>query len=78
MKELLNIIMKTAPVGLGAYFAHQVGIFGPQLFGAYAKPLGLYYAFCTFYFIVFFSLYAFMAGGRLGFTTFSKIILHQL
>ena len=72
MKELLNIIMKTAPVGLGAYFAYQVGIFGPQLFGAYAKPLGLYYAFCTFYFIVFFSLYAFMAGGRLGFTTFWK------
>jgi Na+/H+-dicarboxylate symporter len=48
MKQLLHIIMKTAPVGLGAYFAYQVGIFGPQLFGAYAKPLGLYYAVCAF------------------------------
>jgi hypothetical protein len=25
------------PYGLGAYFAYQVGIFGPQLFGAYAN-----------------------------------------
>lgn len=72
MKQLLHIIMKTAPIGLGAYFAYQVGIFGPQLFGAYAKPLGLYYAVCAFYFIVFFSLYAFMAGGRKGLGIFWK------
>jgi Na+/H+-dicarboxylate symporter len=52
MKQLLHLIMKTAPIGLGAYFAYQVGIFGPQLFGAYAK-LGLYYGVCAFYFVVF-------------------------
>lgn len=72
MKQLLHLIMKTAPIGLGAYFAYQVGIFGPQLFGAYAKPLGLYYATCSFYFIVFFSLYAFMAGGKTGLSVFWK------
>jgi Na+/H+-dicarboxylate symporter len=72
MKQLLHIIMKTAPIGLGAYFAYQVGIFGPQLFGAYAKPLGLYYAVCAFYFVVFFSLYAFMAGGKKGLSIFWK------
>ncbi|OAB25100.1 Na+/H+-dicarboxylate symporter [Flavobacterium fryxellicola] len=70
MKQLLHLIMKIAPIGLGAYFAYQVGIFGPQLFGAYAKPLGLYYAVCAFYFVVFFSLYAFLAGGTLGFKVF--------
>lgn len=72
MKKLLHMIMKTAPIGLGAYFAYQVGIFGPQLFGAYAKPLGLYYAVCAFYFVVFFSLYAFIAGGKEGLTVFWK------
>jgi Na+/H+-dicarboxylate symporter len=72
MKQLLHLIMKTAPIGLGAYFAYQVGIFGPQLFGAYAKPLGLYYAVCAFYFIVFFSLYAFFAGGNQGLKVFWK------
>ncbi|WP_291285891.1 cation:dicarboxylase symporter family transporter, partial [Flavobacterium sp.] len=30
MKQLLNLIMKLAPIGLGAYFAYQVGVFGPQ------------------------------------------------
>ena len=59
MKQLLHMIMKTAPIGLGAYFAYQVGIFGPQLFGAYAKPLSLYYGVRAFYFVVFFSLYCF-------------------
>lgn len=63
MKQLLHLIMKLAPIGLGAYFANQVGIFGPQLFGAYAKPLGLYYGVCAFYFVVFYSLYVFLAGG---------------
>jgi Na+/H+-dicarboxylate symporter len=70
MKQLLHLIMKTAPIGLGAYFAYQVGIFGPQLFGAYARPLGLYYGVCAFYFVVFFSLYAFIAGGTNGLKLF--------
>ncbi|WP_264526209.1 dicarboxylate/amino acid:cation symporter [Flavobacterium sp. N502536] len=70
MKQLLNLIMKLAPIGLGAYFAYQVGVFGPQLFGVYAKPLGVYYAACTFYFFVFFSLYALVAGGKRGFVVF--------
>lgn len=70
MKQLLNIIMKFAPVGLGAYFAYQVGIFGPQLFGVYAKPMAVYYAACIFYFFVFFSLYALVAGGKRAFKVF--------
>ena len=65
MKQLLLLIMKVAPVGLGAYFAYQVGTIGPQLFGFYAKPLGLYYIAGIIYFIVFFSLYAFVwKGGK--------------
>ncbi|PWG79586.1 sodium:proton antiporter [Pararcticibacter amylolyticus] len=62
-KNVFILIMKLAPVGLGAYFAYQIGVFGPQLFGAYAKSLGLYYGFGLFYFLVIFSLYAFIAGG---------------
>lgn len=66
MKHLLMLIMKVAPIGLGAYFAYQVGTIGPELFGFYAKPLALYYVLGLFYFIVFFSLYAYVAGGNLG------------
>lgn len=72
MKELLLMIMKIAPIGLGAYFAFQVATLGPQLFGFYAKPLGLYYIAGVFYFFVFFSLYAYLADGKNGFTNFWK------
>lgn len=72
MKQLLHLIMKVAPVGLGAYFAYQVGVFGPQLFGAYAKPIALYYGVGFFYFLVFFTFYAFLAGGKNGILLFWK------
>lgn len=70
MKELLLLIMKLAPIGLGAYFAYQVATLGPQLFGFYAKPLGLYYIAGIVYFLVFFSVYAFMANGQKGIKSF--------
>lgn len=72
MKELLLLIMKLAPIGLGAYFAFQVATLGPQLFGFYAKPLGLYYIAGIIYFFVFFTLYAFMADGQNGIKNFWK------
>lgn len=70
MKELLLMIMKIAPIGLGAYFAYQVATLGPQLFGFYAKPLGLYYIAGIVYFLMFFSLYAFIAKGQNGVKSF--------
>ncbi|MXV14722.1 dicarboxylate/amino acid:cation symporter [Hufsiella ginkgonis] len=63
MKSLVVIIMKLGPLGLGSYFAYQTGVFGPELFGTYARSMALYYGFGIFYFFVFFSLYAFIAGG---------------
>ncbi|MGA9211720.1 dicarboxylate/amino acid:cation symporter [Kaistella sp.] len=72
MKELLLLVMKAAPIGLGAYFAYQVATVGPQLFGFYAKPLGLYYVAGLVYFLVFFSLYAFAAKGKDGVQKFWK------
>ena len=65
-------VMKQFPIGLGAYFAYQVGVFGPQLFGTYGHSMAIYYGFCTFYFIVFFTIYAFIAGGIPGVTIFWK------
>ncbi len=66
MKQLLNLIMLAAPIGLGAYFAYLTGVFGPDLFGTYARSLALYYGFCALYFIVMFSVYAWLAGGFKG------------
>jgi Na+/H+-dicarboxylate symporter len=72
MKQLLILIMKLAPIGLGAYFAYQIGVFGPQLFGTYAHSMAIYYGLSLFYFIVFFSLYAFIAGGIPGVNIYWK------
>ncbi|MFZ6800440.1 dicarboxylate/amino acid:cation symporter [Undibacterium sp. Di24W] len=72
MKQLLELIMKIAPLGLGAYFAYQVGVFGPQLLGVYVQPLALYYVTCAAYFVIFFSLYAYLAAGKLGLKIFWK------
>ncbi|GHE43495.1 dicarboxylate/amino acid:cation symporter [Sphingobacterium griseoflavum] len=72
LKQLLLLLMKAAPIGLGAYFAFQVKTIGPQLFGFYAKPMALYYSFGTVFFLLFFSLYAFLAYGRKGPAVFWK------
>lgn len=71
-KEVFTLIMKIGPIGLGAYFAYQVGVFGPQLFSTYAKSLGLYYSFGAFYFVAIFSFYAFIAGGVKGIRKYWK------
>ncbi|MGY4539481.1 Na+/H+-dicarboxylate symporter [Mucilaginibacter sp. UYNi724] len=65
-KQVFGIIMKAGPIGLGAYFAYQVAVFGPSLFGTYAHVLGIGYGVSLFYYAVFYSLYAFIAGGVKG------------
>jgi Na+/H+-dicarboxylate symporter len=71
-KNVFVIIMKLAPIGLGAYFAYQVGVFGPQLFGTYARSLGIYYGLGAFYFVFLFSFYAFVAAGVKGIRKYWK------
>ncbi|HKG08559.1 MAG TPA: dicarboxylate/amino acid:cation symporter [Pedobacter sp.] len=71
-KNVFIIIMKAGPVGLGAYFAYQVAVFGPELFGTYAHILGIGYGVSIFYYIVFFTLYAFIAGGAKGIQRYWK------
>ncbi|EEI92640.1 transporter, dicarboxylate/amino acid:cation Na+/H+ symporter family protein [Sphingobacterium spiritivorum ATCC 33300] len=72
MKNLLIMIMKLAPVGLGAYFAFQVYDLGPKLFDIYAKPMGIYYGYGIIYFFLFFTIYTFIANGRKGVSSYWK------
>jgi Na+/H+-dicarboxylate symporter len=70
MGKLIKLIMLYAPIGLGAYFAYLVGVFGPQLIGTYSRVVGLYYPVAIIYFIFGFSFYAFIAAGRKGIKLF--------
>lgn len=70
-----SIIMYYAPIGLGAYFAALIGELGAQLVGDYVRAFLVYYPVAIVYFVVAFTLYAFLAGGRLGVTKFWSNII---
>ena len=64
--KIVDMIMKLAPIGLGAYFANLVGEFGPQLIGDYGRTLLIYYPMCAVYAVIFFPIYTYIAGGKTG------------
>ncbi len=63
MMKMIGYIMLFAPIGLGAYFAYLVGVFGPELLGTYGRAMALYYPLSLIYFGVGFSFYVYCAGG---------------
>ena len=75
LMKLVQLVMYYAPIGLGAYFASLIGEFGSDLIGDYVRAIIMYYPVALFYFVVGFTLYAFLAGGKLGVTRFWKNIL---
>ncbi len=75
MMKFIKLIMYYAPIGLCAYFATLIGEFGPELLGSYARSMLIYYVFCVVYFLVFYTLYAYIAGKKKGIKIFYKNIL---
>jgi Na+/H+-dicarboxylate symporter len=75
MMKFVSVIMLYAPIGLGAYFASLIGEFGPQLLGAYARAMAIYYPVCIIYFFLAFTGYTYFAGGTQGVRSFFKNIL---
>jgi Na+/H+-dicarboxylate symporter len=75
MMKLISFIMYYAPIGLCAYFAYLVGVFGPELLGAYARAMFLYYPIAILYFFIAFTLYAFIAAKGEGVRRFWRNII---
>jgi Na+/H+-dicarboxylate symporter len=75
MMKLISFIMYYAPVGLCAYFAYLVGVFGPELLGSYARAMALYYPTAILYFFAAFTFYAFLAGRLSGVRKFWSNII---
>ena len=75
MLKLISLVMYYAPVGLCAYFAYLVGVFGPDLLGSYARAVAIYYPTALVYFFLAFTLYAFAAGRTAAVKTFWKNII---
>lgn len=75
MMNVIALLMRAAPVGLGAYFAAMVAELGPQIVGTYSNVALLYYPVALLYFFFFFSLYALWAGGKKWIKTFWQEII---
>ena len=70
MMKVIHYIMYYAPIGLCAYFAYFIGVYGPELLGSYARAMTLYYPVTILYFFIAFTLYAYFAAGKTGVRTF--------
>lgn len=62
--KVISYIMYYAPIGFFAYFAVLISDIGPQLITSYFKIFLIYYISALIYFVLAFSLYAYIAGGK--------------
>ena len=73
--KLIQIIMYYAPIGLGCYIAALVGTFGATIAVGYLKTFIIYTVVSVLFYIIIYSLYAYIAGGKRGLIAFWKNIL---
>ena len=73
--KLIKIIMYYAPIGLGCYFASLVGTFGSTIAVGYLKTFILYTVVSVLFYMIVYSIYAFIAGGKRGVMAFWKNII---
>ncbi len=75
VENIIKIIMYYAPIGLGSYFATLVGTFGATIAVGYLKTFVIYTIVAIFFYAVIYSIYAFIAGGKIGLKLFWKNVL---
>ncbi len=73
--KVVSIIMYYAPIGLCAYFATLIGEFGAQLISGYARSFLFYILVALIYYLIFYTLCAYLAGKKEGVKRFYRNIL---
>lgn len=66
LQNLIKILMYYAPIGLGCYFASFTGTFGASVTQGFVKMLVIYTILVLFVYFAIYSLYAYMAAGKIG------------
>ncbi len=74
MYKLIELIMYYAPIGLGCYFASLVGTIGATIAIGFLKTFIMYIIVTLVFFFGFYSLFAYIAGGKDGVKAFWKNI----
>lgn len=75
MYKLIGIIMYYAPIGLGCYFAALIGTLGSVIAAGFLKTFIMYLIVSLLFMFIFYTLYAFYAGGKKGIIAFWKNII---
>lgn len=75
INNVVKIIMYYAPIGLGCYFAALVGSFGEMIVVGYLKTFVIYTIVSILYYLIIYSIYAFVAGGKNGINLYWKNVL---
>mgnify|MGYP004478209989 FL=1 len=75
VNNLVKIIMYYAPIGLGCYFAALVGNFGEMIVVGYLKTFVIYTLVAIGFYIIMYSIYALIGGGKKGLQLFWKNVL---
>lgn len=75
VENIIKIIMYYAPIGLGSYFATLVGTFGATIAVGYLKTFIIYTVVAIVFYVLIYSIYAFIAGGKRGLKLFWKNVL---
>lgn len=70
--NIIKIIMYYAPIGLGCYFASVIGELGTQILSGYVTAFLLYLGITFIYYFGFYTIYAYLAGGKEGISIFWK------
>lgn len=73
--NLLKIIMWYAPIGLGCYFAALIGTYGEMIAAGFLKTFIIYTITCTIVYLLLYSGYAFLAGGKKGLKRYWQNVL---
>ena len=73
--NFIKLTMYYAPIGIGCYFASYVGTFGASIAAGFLKVAILYAIVALAYYLIVYSFYAFISGGRKALNVWWKNIL---
>lgn len=73
--KVVELISYYAPIGLGCYMAALVGTFGKAIAVGYLKVFLLYTLVAVLFYLIIYSIYAYMAAGKMGIVLFWKNIV---
>lgn len=73
--KLVDFAFMYAPIGLGCYFAALIGSFGGEIAVGYAKTFIIYTIVAILTYLIIYTLYAFIAGGKNGVKAFWRNVI---